>query len=168
MTVPFATNTFLWHCRAHFRTLTLRNHNVSGKKSRSKNNIFSWRNLISKMWNLSKNSWNPPSSAIFSRRPSNGKHCHLRWTIFEINYDLELKNSQTSRFQKVLKPIFPETTGSKTPKTGSYYGVVHMGLDGDSWILPKFTSRLPSDEGWIMSPAIVEARNERFRPFGMC
>ena len=40
-------------CRVHFWTLL--NHTLSGKKSRPKNIIFSWRNLIFKMWNLSRN-----------------------------------------------------------------------------------------------------------------
>ena len=39
-------------CRVHF--LTQPNHTLSGKQSRPKNIIFSWRNSIFKMWNLSR------------------------------------------------------------------------------------------------------------------
>ena len=71
MTVPIWEISLGSRHRAHFRTI--HSHTLSGKKSRPKNIIFSWRNSIFKMWNLNKISCNSPSSYTFSRRASSAQ-----------------------------------------------------------------------------------------------
>ena len=54
--------------RVHFWTLP--DHTLIGKKSRQKNIIFLWRNSISKMWNLSRISWNLAVTTTYAARSS--------------------------------------------------------------------------------------------------
>ena len=70
-------------CSCRGQKSNLHSHTLSGKKSRTKNIICSWRNLIFKIWNLSKISWNLAVSTTYAARYSYQLHTlgPLFWVV---------------------------------------------------------------------------------------